>query len=55
VLDRGAVYLGDEPARSRQFLAVNSDPFSEILQLDRRILGVFSATSADIDAEFILA
>ena len=51
VLHRGAVDLGDQPARLRQRGAVEADPVADRDQLMRRLARMLAAAAADMDAE----
>ena len=51
ILDRGAVDLGDQPARSRKRRAVEADPIADRDELMRRLARMLAASAADMDAE----
>jgi len=51
VLDRGAVDLGDQPARARQRVAVEADAIADRHEFLRRLQGVLAAAAADMQAE----
>ena len=51
VLDRGAVDLGDQPARARQRLAVEPDAIADREKLVRRLARMIAAAAADMQAE----
>ena len=51
VLHRGAVDLGDEPARLRQRRAVEADALADGDELVRRLPRMPAAPAADMDAE----
>ena len=51
VLHRGAVDLGDEPARRGQRRAVEADALADRDQLVRRLARMLAAAAADVNAE----
>ena len=54
VLHRRAVDLGDQPARGRELLAVDADPFADRDQLLRRLARMLAAAAAHVNAELAL-
>ena len=53
VLHRGAVDLGDEPARRGQRRAVEADPLADRDELVRRLPRMPAAPAADMEAELV--
>src|SRR5208282_1571636 len=52
VLPRGAVDLGDEPARDRKPLPVEPDPVADLDELMRGLARMRAAAAANMEAEF---
>ena len=52
VLNGGAVYLGDEPARLRQRRAVEADALADVGQLRRGLAGMAAPAAADMEPQF---
>jgi hypothetical protein len=52
ILKRGAIDLGDEPARSSKVAAFDAHPLADRDQFDGRCARMLAASAADVDAQF---